>query len=400
MMEYKMLDGNGAAVQAVSMAGVKVVSAYPITPQSPIAEKLSELIATGKMDAKYIRVESEHSALSCALGAQLTGVRAATATASVGLALMHEICNAVSGMRIPLVMPVVNRALASPWSLWCDHQDSMAERDSGWLQFYCENVQEVYDLLLLAYRVAEHRRVLLPVMVCFDGFFLSHSMQKVQIPAQEAVSAFVGTYEKKNFWLDAADPIFVNDLISMEEFTEMKYQMMKGFEAAKEVFKEAADDFSKQFGRGYEMAEGYRSEDAEILFIGMGSLMGTTKYFVDQLRKQGEKVGAIKITSFRPFPTEDIRQLAANAKKIAVFDRSAGLGAAGGPLYQEIAAAFAGTDVMVRNYIGGLGGRDVNLNTIEKMYADVRDASDRCGQPIWIDVKDHPMEIREVMRHV
>lgn len=400
MMEYKMLDGNGAAVQAISMAGVKVVSAYPITPQSPIAEKLSDLIAAGKMEARYIRVESEHSALSCALGAQLTGVRAATATASVGLALMHEICNAVSGMRIPLVMPVVNRALASPWSLWCDHQDSMAERDSGWLQFYCENVQEIYDLLLLAYRIAEHHQVLLPVMVCFDGFFLSHSMQKVEIPDQKSVSAFIGAYEKKNFWLDSADPIFINDLISMEEFTEMKYQMMKGFEAAKEVFKEAADDFSKQFGRRYEMAEGYRSEDAEILLIGMGSLMGTTKYFVDQMRQQGEKVGAIKITSFRPFPAEDIRRLAANAKRIAVFDRSAGLGTAGGPLYQEIAAAFAGIDVIIRDYIGGLGGRDVNLNTIGKMYSDVRNVSDHCSQPVWIDVKDQPMDIREVMRHV
>lgn len=400
MMEYKMLDGNGAAVQAISMAGVKVVSAYPITPQSPIAEKLSDLIAAGKMEARYIRVESEHSALSCALGAQLTGVRAATATASVGLALMHEICNAVSGMRIPLVMPVVNRALASPWSLWCDHQDSMAERDSGWLQFYCENVQEIYDLLLLAYRIAEHHQVLLPVMVCFDGFFLSHSMQKVEIPDQKSVSAFIGAYEKKNFWLDSADPIFINDLISMEEFTEMKYQMMKGFEAAKEVFKEVADDFSKQFGRRYEMAEGYRSEDAEILLIGMGSLMGTTKYFVDQMRQQGEKVGAIKITSFRPFPAEDIRRLAANAKRIAVFDRSAGLGTAGGPLYQEIAAAFAGIDVIIRDYIGGLGGRDVNLNTIGKMYSDVRNVSDHCSQPVWIDVKDQPMDIREVMRHV
>ena len=194
MSHYKMLDGNAAAVEAMKMARVKVISAYPITPQSSISEKLSDLVDAGELDAKYIRVESEHTAMSCAVGAQLTGVRAATATSSVGLALMHEILNVASGCRVPIVMPVVNRSLASPWSLWCDHQDSMAERDSGWLQFYCENVQDVFDTLLCAYRIAEDRRVQTPAMVCLDGFFLSHSMQKVLLPEQDEVDGFLGEY--------------------------------------------------------------------------------------------------------------------------------------------------------------------------------------------------------------
>lgn len=399
MAQYKMLDGNAAAVQAVSMAGVKVVSAYPITPQSPIAEKLSDLIAQGTLEAKYIRVESEHSALSCALGAQLTGVRAATATASVGLALMHEICNAVSGMRVPMVMPVVNRALASPWSLWCDHQDSMAERDSGWLQFYCENVQEIYDLLLMAYRIAEHEKVLLPAMVCFDGFFLSHSMQKVLVPEQEEVTEFIGPYQKKNFWLDPADPVFINDLISLEEFTEMKYQMMKGFEAAEEVFGKTAEEFEARFGRKLQMLEGYRTEDAETILVGMGSMMGTMKYFVNEQREKGEKVGAVKVTCFRPFPAKQMKILTQNAKRIAVFDRSAGLGAMGGPLFQETVSAVGG-GCIVKDYIGGLGGRDVNPATIQRMYDDILHAEAASNIPVWIDTKENPMDIREVLRYV
>lgn len=399
MAQYKMLDGNGAAVQAVIMADVKVVAAYPITPQSPIAEKLSDMIARKTMDAQFIRVESEHSALSCALGAQLTGIRAATATASVGLALMHEICNAVSGMRIPMVMPVVNRALASPWSLWCDHQDSMAERDSGWLQFYCENVQEIFDLMLMAYKVAEHEKVLLPAMVCFDGFFLSHSMQKVLVPEQEEVREFVGPYEKKNFWLDPADPVFINDLISLEEFTEMKYQMMKGFEATEKVFADAASEFESRFGRKLQMLEGYRTEDAETILVGMGSMTGTMKHFVNEQRKQGSKVGAVKVTCFRPFPAKQMKALTQNAGRIAVFDRSAGLGTMGGPLFHETLSAV-GSHMIIKNYIGGLGGRDVSPATIRRMYEDILSAKTTSNVPVWIDAKEHPMEIREVLRYV
>lgn len=275
----------------------------------------------------------------------------------------------------------------------------MAERDSGWLQFYCENVQEIYDLLLMAYRIAEHERVLLPAMVCFDGFFLSHSMQKVSVPGQDEVTEFVGPYRKKNYWLDPADPVFINDLISMEEFTEMKYQMMRGFEAAESVFQETAKEFESRFGRKIQMLEGYRTEDAETILIGMGSMTGTMKYFVNEQREKGEKVGAVKVTSFRPFPAKQMKALVQNAKRIAVFDRSAGLGAAGGPLFLETVSAV-GVDRIIKDYIGGLGGRDVSPATIKRMYQDIQQAEAASDVPVWIDTKENPMEIREVLRYV
>ena len=398
MSHYKMLDGNAAAVEAMKMARVKVISAYPITPQSSISEKLSDLVDAGELDAKYIRVESEHTAMSCAVGAQLTGVRAATATSSVGLALMHEILNVASGCRVPIVMPVVNRSLASPWSLWCDHQDSMAERDSGWLQFYCENVQDVFDTLLCAYRIAEDSRVQTPAMVCLDGFFLSHSMQKVLLPEQNEVDGFLGEYIPKNAYLNPADPMVINDLTPTDEITEMKFQQAVGFAQAKVVAGEVFADFEKEFGRHKGVVEGYRAEDADAIIITQGSMSGTAKYVVDKLRELGQKVGAVKIVMFRPFPYEALRQVCGSVKKIAVLDRTAGLGAQGTPLWLETKAALDG-DVDVRRYVGGLAGRDISPMTIQKVFEDLRQESP-CDGVNWIDCKDDPMHLREVPLHV
>ena len=398
MSHYKMLDGNAAAVEAMKMARVKVISAYPITPQSSISEKLSDLVDAGELDAKYIRVESEHTAMSCAVGAQLTGVRAATATSSVGLALMHEILNVASGCRVPIVMPVVNRSLASPWSLWCDHQDSMAERDSGWLQFYCENVQDVFDTLLCAYRIAEDRRVQTPAMVCLDGFFLSHSMQKVLLPEQDEVDGFLGEYTPKNAYLNPADPMVINDLTPTDEITEMKFQQAVGFAQAKVVAQEVFAAFEKEFGRHKEVVEGYRAEDADAIIITQGSMSGTAKYVVDKLREEGQKVGAVKIVMFRPFPYETLRQVCGSVKKIAVLDRTAGLGAQGTPLWLETKAALDG-DVDVRSYVGGLAGRDISPMTIQKVFEDLRQEASGDGVN-WIDCKDDPMHLREVPLHV
>ena len=398
MSHYKMLDGNAAAVEAMKMARVKVISAYPITPQSSISEKLSDLVDAGELDAKYIRVESEHTAMSCAVGAQLTGVRAATATSSVGLALMHEILNVASGCRVPIVMPVVNRSLASPWSLWCDHQDSMAERDSGWLQFYCENVQDVFDTLLCAYRIAEDRRVQTPAMVCLDGFFLSHSMQKVLLPEQDEVDSFLGEYIPKNAYLNPADPMVINDLTPTDEITEMKFQQAVGFAQAKVVAGEVFADFEKEFGRHKGVVEGYRVEDADAIIITQGSMSGTAKYVVDKFRELGQKVGAVKIVMFRPFPYEALRQVCGSVKKIAVLDRTAGLGAQGTPLWLETKAALDG-DVDVRSYVGGLAGRDISPMTIQKVFEDLRQEAP-CDGVNWIDCKDDPMHLREVPLHV
>lgn len=396
MAHFKMLDGNSAAVEAVKMARVKVVSAYPITPQSTIAEKLSELCASKELDAEYIRVESEHSAMSCAAGAQLTGVRCATATASVGLALMHEVLNVVSGCRIPIVMPVVNRSLAAPWSLWCDHQDSMAERDSGWIQLYCENVQDVYDTMIMAYRIAEDPRVLTPAMVCLDGFFLSHSMQKLLIPEQEEIDDFVGEYHAVNMKLDPDDPMIINNLIGSDENTEMRYQQFVGFQNALDVMKEVFSEFEKRFGRKKALVEGYNLEDAEAVIVCMGSMAGTVKYVSDQLRQRGRKVGVAKVVSFRPFPAQELCQLLKGVERIAVIDRTGGLGGQGTPLWLEVKAALGG-GACINNYVAGLAGRDVSIQTVENVYEDILKGEPR-RLPFWIDCdRERAMDIREVL---
>ena len=396
MSVYKMLDGNAAAVEAMKMARVKVIAAYPITPQSSISEMLADLVEGGELDAKYIRVESEHSAMSCVLGAQATGVRAATATSSVGLALMHEILNSASGTRQLIVMPVVNRALASPWSLWCDHQDAMAERDSGWMQFYCENVQDVFDSILMAYRVAEHRDVLTPAMVCLDGFFLSHSMQKLVIPTQEEVDAFLGEFHLVNTFLDTETPMVMNTLTPSDEYGEMRYQQAMGMEKAKEVMDQVYLDFEKTFGRRHRAVEGHMLEDAETVIVAIGSMAGTAKFVVNKLREQGQKVGALKISSFRPFRNELVCEMLSGAKKVAVLDRSSGLGAAGAPLYLEVKEALEGSGIYIKDYIAGLGGRDISIATIEAVFDDITNDKTAGVNPLWIDLKDNAVEIRRV----
>jgi pyruvate ferredoxin oxidoreductase alpha subunit len=392
-----MLDGNGAATEAIRLARVGVISAYPITPQSPIAERLSQYVADGTLKARYLRVESEHTALSCAIGTMLTGVRAATATSSVGLALMHEILGVASGLRIPVVMPLINRALVAPWSLWCDHQDSMAERDSGWIQLYAENAQEVLDLCLIAYKAAEHDQVLLPAMVCFDGFFLSHSIQPVEVPEQHTVDGFLPKYECKNLYLDPDDPMFVNNLTSPDEFSEMRYQQMIAFKNALEVIPEVQEDFFNTFGRKYRVIEAYKCEDTEVVLVTIGSMAGTAKHVVNQLRAEGQKVGVVKITCFRPFPLEILRGILKGKKVIGVIDRSAGLGAEGGPVWLEVKSAVD-KEAKIFDYIAGLGGRDIPETTIEKICAELLQSvnSDRPA-PVkpWIDTAEHAMEVLE-----
>ncbi len=400
-MTIKMLDGNAAAVEAIRLARVGVISAYPITPQSSMAEDLSKIVENGELDAKYIRVESEHTAMSAAIGAQLTGVRAATATSSVGLALMHEVLGIASGLRVPIVMPVVNRALVAPWSLWCDHQDSMAERDSGWLQFYTENVQDVLDLTLMAYKVAEHEDILTPAMVCLDGFFLSHSMQKVECPSQETVDKFLGKYVSKNAYLDTKDPMFINDLTSSDEFTEMRYQQKVGFDNALQIIPKIQEEFYETFGRKLSLIEEYKTEDADVVLVTLGSMSGTAKYVVNKLREKGQKVGVLRIVCFRPFPYELVGKALSGKKVVGVLDRSAGLGAEGGPTWLEIKTSVENqTDV--RSYIGGLGGRDISESTIEKIFNELlsvhKGETKKTTQ--WIDLNENSMDLRQVTKNV
>ena len=398
-MPRMMLDGNGAATEAIRLARVGVISAYPITPQSPIAEKLSQYVADGTLKAKYLRVESEHTALSCAIGSMLTGVRAATATSSVGLALMHEILGVASGLRIPVVMPLINRALVAPWSLWCDHQDSMAERDSGWIQLYAENAQEVLDLCLIAYKAAEHEQVLLPAMVCFDGFFLSHSVQPVELPVQNDVDGFLPEYECKNLYLDPEDPMFVNNLTSPGEFSEMRYQQAMAFKNALEIIPAVQQDFFKTFGREYRLIEAYKCEDAEVVLVTIGSMSGTAKHVVNQLRAGGQKVGVVKITCFRPFPLEILVGILKGKKMVGVIDRSAGLGAEGGPVWLEVKSA-ADKEAKIFDYVAGLGGRDIPETTIKKICSELlQSVNSNRSAPVkpWIDTAENAMAVREAL---
>lgn len=389
---FKMLDGNGAAVEAMKLAKISVIATYPITPQSPISENLAKMTASGELNAQYLRVESEHSAISATLAAQMTGVRAATATSSNGLALMHEVLSMVSGTRQPIVMPVVNRAVAAPWSLWCEHGDSMSQRDLGWIQLYCRSVQDVLDYMLLAYRVAEDSRVLLPVMVCLDGFFLSHSMQKILVPTQEQVDRFLGPYKPKNLYLNPADPMFICDLTGPEEYTEMKFQQHRAMAEAGQVISDALEEFRLVFGRSIDVNRGYFTDDADTVLVATGSMCGTAMYVVDLLRAEGVKAGLLTVNVFRPFPADSIVAKLGSAKKVAVFDRSSGLGSNGGPLWNEVCSALNGrSHAKIRSFIGGLGGRDVTPDTIVQIF--------RCFDqlPQWVDLRSDATEIREVV---
>jgi pyruvate ferredoxin oxidoreductase alpha subunit len=391
------MDGNAAAAEAMRLARVQVVAAYPITPQSPIAEGLAKACVQGTLNARYMRVESEHSAMSCCIGAALTGVRVGTATASVGLALMHEMLGVASGLRVPIVMPVVNRSLAAPWSLWCDHTDAMAERDTGWLQFYAEDPQETLDLTLIAYRIAEHQDVLLPAMVCLDGFFVSHTGAAVMVPEQSDVDDFVRPYQALNLVLDPDAPMFVNPLTMSDEYTEIKYQQNVGADNAESVVEQVMAEYADRFGREYQPTEFYRCEDAEEVVITLGSMSGTAAYTVDRLRGQGEKVGLAKIVSFRPFPHRLLRERLAGVRRVGVLERATSMGGAGGPVLAEVRSSLANLPVRVGGFVAGLGGRDIPPATFERVFRLLRTEQQQC-RPTWVDVRPDAMTIREVVQ--
>ena len=388
------LDGNAAAAEALRLARVQVIAAYPITPQSPIAEGLAKDCATGRLNAKYMRVESEHSAMSACIGASLTGVRVGTATASVGLALMHEMLGSAAGLRCPIVMPVVNRSLVAPWSLWCDHTDAMAERDTGWLQLYAEDAQAVLDLTLMAFRIGEHPDVLLPVMICMDGFYVSHTGGAVQVPDQSEVDEFIPPYVADNLILDPDQPMFVNPLTMSDEYTELKYQQKVGSDNSATVVAEVMAEFSRKSGRHYEPVEFYQCDDAEDVIVSLGSMSGTAAYTVDKLRARGQKVGSVKIVSFRPFPFPKLREKLADKKRIAVLERAHSLGGATGPLTAEIRSSLVNLPVRIDGFVAGLGGRDIPPTTIEKVFQLLRTAPS--DSPTWVDVKPNAMQLREV----
>lgn len=332
-------------------------------------ERLADFIYDGEFDAKLIDVESEHSAISACLGAQATGVRTFTATASQGLALMHEVLFIVSGMRLPIVMAVANRALSAPINIWNDHQDSISSRDAGWLQLYVESAQEALDTVIMAYKIAENRNVLLPVMVCLDGFTLSHVYEPVDIPEQKAVDRFLPQY-KPLFKLDPLKPLTMGPVAFPDSFIYFKHDQQKAMLNAVKVIKEANIGFKKEFKRGYGdgMVEAYRAEGATTAIVAMGSICGTAKEAVDELRKKGKRVGLIRIKCFRPFPEKELANAVKNIKILNVIDRDISLGGEGA-LLSDIKSALFGMKIQINGFIAGLGGRDITKENMKEVLA-------------------------------
>jgi len=372
------LTGNHAVAYAMKQINPDVVAAYPITPQTSMMQKFADFYADGNVDTELILVESEHSAMSAAVGASAAGARAMTATAANGLALMWEIVYIASGTRLPIVMPVVNRALSGPINIHCDHSDTMGARDSGWIQIFSENSQEAYENMIQAHRIAEDPDVLLPVMVTLDGFIISHAMETVTLFDDKKVKDFVGEYKPAQSLLDTKNPVTYGPLDLFDYYFEHKRQQAEGMRNAAGVIRKVGQAFKKEFGadRPYDfsldMVESYKLDDAELAIVVLGSTAGTAKHLVDVMRAEGKKVGLLKIRVFRPFPEEEVAQALSKLKAVAVMDRSDGFNAIGGPLFQDVRAAlYRKTDVPVVNYIYGLGGRDIGVELISQVYADL-----------------------------
>jgi pyruvate ferredoxin oxidoreductase alpha subunit len=368
MAHRRGMEVSIAVSEAVKLANVDVISAYPITPQTHIVEHLSELVADGELKAAFIPVESEHSALSAALGAAAVGARAYTATSSQGLALMHEIMFIASGLRLPMVMTVVNRALSTPINIWNDLSDIMAERDTGWVQLFAINGQEAVDLTLQAFKISEDPRVLLPVVVNLDGFILSHVIEPVEMPDQEQVDRFLPVF-KPTLRLDPDHPVSLGAFGSPDVYLEVKKQLEEALIGSQKVVTEVWKDFGTLFGRNYKPIESYRTKGAETLLLTMGSITETAMTAVDALREKGQKVGLIHIRLWRPFPFKEFFQAIREAKVLAVVDRALTPGGMGGPVGLEIKAALLDkTDrPYVAGFVAGLGGRDLTLEIFTEM---------------------------------
>jgi pyruvate ferredoxin oxidoreductase alpha subunit len=369
-----ILTGNDAGAEAMRQIDPDVVAAFPITPQTELMHKFAEHYADGEVRAELVLVESEHSAMSATVGAAAAGARAMTATSANGLALMWEIVYIAASSRLPIVMPVVNRALSGPINIHCDHSDTMGCRDSGWIQLYSESAQEVYDNMLQATRIAEHPDVLLPVMVTFDGFIISHTAEVLDALEDAVVREWVGEYHPRYTLLDTDSPVTYGPLDLQDYYFEHKRQQVEAMRVAPGVIEEIGEAYGKLTGRGYGLLERYMLDGAERVIVALGSTCGTTKAVVDDLRAEGEKVGLLKIRSFRPFPEAAIAEALKGAKAVAVLDRSVSFGAPGGPVHKEVKAALfrSGGEPGVVNYIYGLGGRDISTDHIRAVFDDLK----------------------------
>ena len=375
MSEQVALTGNEVMSQAMRQINPDVVAAYPITPQTAIVQTFSQFVADGDVDTEFVPTESEHSAMSATVGASASGARAMTATAANGLALMWEVLYIASGTRLPIVMPVVNRALSGPINIHCDHSDAMGARDAGWIQLFAENGQEAYDNAIQAVRISEHEDVMLPTMVNMDGFIISHAVENLELLADEDVQDFVGQYDAENPLLDSEDPVTVGPLDLQDFYFEHKMQQAAAAENVKDVVLDVAKEYAELSGREYGLFEEYKLDDAEVAIVALGSTTGTAKHAVDNLRDNGVKAGLLKIRLYRPFPAEEIANALADLKAVAVLDRADTFSTTGGPVFADVRAALYDmkADVEAVNYIYGLGGRDIKVEEIETVYNDLTD---------------------------
>jgi len=377
MSRKDRLSGNEAVAEALRQINPDVMAAFPITPSTEIPQYFSKLVANGQVDSEFIPVESEHSAMSAVIGAQAAGARSVTATSSAGMALMWEELYLAASNRLPCVLTLVNRALSGPININCDHSDSMGARDSGWIQIYAENNQEVYDNLCMAYRIAEHKDVKLPVMICQDGFITSHAVENIELNEDEDVKKFVGEYTPENYLLNPDCPMAVGPYSVTNYYFEAKRAQAKALENAKQVTLDVAEEYEKISGRKYGLFEEYKMDDADYAVVIIGSAAGTTKDAVDKLREQGIKAGLIKIRLFRPFPGEEIAQALKGVKAVALMDRTESYNDCCGPLGAEVTTALyrAKADVLTLNYVYGLGGRDVKVSDMIHVYKELEKAA-------------------------
>jgi len=380
----RVIEGSHAVAEAVRLAKVQVISAYPITPQTHIVEILSEYCANGTMNARFLRVESEHSALAALIGAQSCGVRTFTATASQGLALMHELLHWTSGARLPIVMAEVNRALAPGWNIWTDQTDSLAQRDTGWIQMYCEDGQEVLDSVLQAYRLAE--LVYLPVMVVLDAFYLSHTYEPVDVPTEEEVDRFLPPYQPR-FQVDTENPCAFGQLVPPGAYMKMRHNIATAMDEALRCLNEIQEEFHAIFQRRYDAVEAICCDDAEIILVTSGTITSTCRLVLKSLRERGEKAGILKMKLFRPFPVALVRKATSRAKKIAVIDRNFSFGASG-IFAQELRAALCNVPdhPPVFGYITGIGGLDVTVELLEEIYWKTKNTTFPEQESIWMGI--------------
>jgi pyruvate/2-oxoacid:ferredoxin oxidoreductase alpha subunit len=378
----QLLSGNHAIAEAVRLANVQFVAAYPITPQTPIYEKLSEMENEGRLKGIMMRTESEHSAMAACISASLTGVRTFTATASQGIALMHEMLHFASGNRVPVVMANVNRVLAVPWAFGSDQSDSLSQRDTGWMQVYCEDAQEGLDTVIQAYKIAE--KVLLPIMVVIDGFFTSHFIEPIEIPDQATIDAFLPPFRVPTRF-DIESPAYLANVVSPSQFMQYRQRSFDDMEKARPVIEETDREYRQVVGRGYGMLEAVETEDAEIVLVTSGAMTSTARVAIQSLRERGHRAGLLKIKAFRPFPTREVQEVLKTVPKVAVIDRNISIGKEG-IFCQELKSALypLAHRPVVSGYIAGLCGADVSPDMIENLTLETLHRDKPEDLPVWV----------------